>query len=528
MDHWSYWLRMDHAERIRRFGLRSHLAYVFNFNINRTVVNLQRDLKDLPELSVPKDLHFRPAAFDDPVDRSAWIELINTAYPDGHEDQTTLDRLCHTHPFLTEVETFFLVQGAEPIATVSTGVFRKATSWGGDARIAVSPSQQGRGLGRLMILYALHNLRARQLSNVEAVITMKREQSLRLHFKLGFRLQTDRSKWCIDIQKRMWPARWIVLHGGKALERKSCKMQLADLGQRCVTFANQRNEMKFHGSKRSLTPTMTDNSNPAASRFKGFCFDYDRFRPVPPDDLMELGKGWAGKELPALVVDLGCGTGLSTRPWGGRAENVIGIDPSADMLEAARAATSASNITYQYGTGQSTSLEASVADIVTCSSAVHWMDPIPSVDEISRLLRNDGVLLVYGHYYPVFLRSPVLTAFYERWRKNLDQLEYKTEKQVAQKWPLSDLYTAIGAHAEFGYTRKHYLHSTLNWNPKEIEGFFRAHAGVPFLNERGYSDADLMFVELRQLLDRLDPEQSTPLHLTYSVFLAVKGTNSAQ
>ena len=38
---------------------------------------------------------------------------------------------------------------------------------------------------------------------------------------------------------------------------------------------------------------------------------------------------------PALVVDLGSGTGLSTAIWGGRAERVIGIEPNADMREEA-------------------------------------------------------------------------------------------------------------------------------------------------------------------------------------------------
>jgi ubiquinone/menaquinone biosynthesis C-methylase UbiE len=273
---------------------------------------------------------------------------------------------------------------------------------------------------------------------------------------------------------------------------------------------------------------MTDKIDPAAARFKGFCFDYDRFRPVPPVDLMELGAGWAGPAPLELVVDLGCGTGLSTRPWSSRAEKIIGIDPSTDMLEAARAATSAPNITYRQGSGQHTELEAGAADIVTCSSAVHWMEPVSTVEEMSRILRRNGVLLVYGHYYPVFLHSPQLTAFYERWRGNLDHLEYKTEKQVAQKWPLADLYAAIGHHAQFGYSRKHYLHSKLNWDPNEIEGFFKAHAGVPFLLDRGYSNAELMFEELTRILDGFTPEQSVPLHLTYSVFLAVKEGKPAQ
>lgn len=273
---------------------------------------------------------------------------------------------------------------------------------------------------------------------------------------------------------------------------------------------------------------MSQHDNPAAARFKGFCFDYDKFRPEPPADLMELGKGWAGHEDLKVVVDLGCGTGLSSRPWSSLSESVIGIDPSADMLEAARAGTKAANISYRPGTGQDTGLTASVADIVTCSSAVHWMEPKPTVDEIARILREQGVLLIYGHYYPVFLRSAQLTAFYERWRKNLDQLEYHTEKQIAQKWPLTALYSAVDEHAEFGYTRKHYLHSRLAWKPMEIEGFFRAHAGVPFLLERGYSEADLMLDQLGSMMEVLDAEVSTPLHLTYSVFLAVKDVSNAQ
>jgi SAM-dependent methyltransferase len=273
---------------------------------------------------------------------------------------------------------------------------------------------------------------------------------------------------------------------------------------------------------------MSQHDNSAAARFKGFCFDYDRFRPVPPTDLMELGAGWAGHKNLELVVDLGCGTGLSTRPWAELSKKVLGIDPSADMLDVARTATQATNITYRHGTGQDTGLETGVADIVTCSSAVHWMEPRPTVNEIARILRDQGVLLVYGHYYPVFLHSAQLTAFYERWRKNLDQLEYRTEKQTAQKWPLTELYSAVDRHVDFGYTRKHYLHSRLSWKPVEIEGFFRAHAGVPFLLERGYSEANLMLDQLGRMMEALDADVATPLHLTYSVFLAVKEVSKAQ
>lgn len=38
---------------------------------------------------------------------------------------------------------------------------------------------------------------------------------------------------------------------------------------------------------------------------------------------------------PRVVLDLGCGTGLSTRIWYGYADEVIGVDPNEDMRKQA-------------------------------------------------------------------------------------------------------------------------------------------------------------------------------------------------
>lgn len=205
-----YWLGVDHLAQVRRHGLRNHLRYVFNFNVDRVVVNLQRDLDDLPPLEVPEGLTFRPADLRDAADRAHWIRLVNAAYFDATEDDRSAERLLSTHAFLTDMEVFFLCRDDRPIATVSTGVFRNAPTFGGDARIAVDPAEQGQGLGRTLILFALHRLRSKGLTHAEAVITLKREQSLRLHFKLDFQIPPHRRQWNFDIQRRMWPVRWLV------------------------------------------------------------------------------------------------------------------------------------------------------------------------------------------------------------------------------------------------------------------------------------------------------------------------------
>jgi protein-L-isoaspartate O-methyltransferase len=63
----------------------------------------------------------------------------------------------------------------------------------------------------------------------------------------------------------------------------------------------------------------------------GKASSYDRARPTPPPALLDLLTQLIHLPHPALVVDVGSGTGLSTAIWGERAQLVIGIEPNADM-----------------------------------------------------------------------------------------------------------------------------------------------------------------------------------------------------
>ncbi len=85
-----------------------------------------------------------------------------------------------------------------------------------------------------------------------------------------------------------------------------------------------------------------------AQRFSGFADLYDAVRPVPPTALAAVVSSYAAGRAD-LVVDLGCGTGLSTR-WAAKwATEVVGVEPSSDMLERAAAATEQTNVRYVAG-----------------------------------------------------------------------------------------------------------------------------------------------------------------------------------
>ncbi|MDX6489501.1 MAG: hypothetical protein QOK13_2116, partial [Gaiellaceae bacterium] len=120
---------------------------------------------------------------------------------------------------------------------------------------------------------------------------------------------------------------------------------------------------------------------------EGFASHYDRYRPKPPAALFETLLQLARTERPALVVDLGAGTGLSTRPWASRAERVVGVEPNGSMRDAAEGLTPERNVEFVLGFSHETGLADACADIVTASQSLHWMEPAPTFREVGRILQ---------------------------------------------------------------------------------------------------------------------------------------------
>ena len=137
-----------------------------------------------------------------------------------------------------------------------------------------------------------------------------------------------------------------------------------------------------------------------ANRFSGFADLYDAVRPVPPTVLAVVITRYAGGERPAVVVDLGCGTGLSTRWAAGWASQVIGVEPSDDMRIRAVGVTNLPNVRYLAGWSDATDLAAGSADIVLAVQALHWMEPVSTFTEVARVLRPGGVFAALDCDWP--------------------------------------------------------------------------------------------------------------------------------
>ena len=167
------------------------------------------------------------------------------------------------------------------------------------------------------------------------------------------------------------------------------------------------------------------NTEKLYERFLGYADTYDEGRPKLPSKAIELLKIYLDNDI-ETIVDIGCGTGLSTEACTQFANNVIGVEPSIDMLNKAKTKEN-DKMRFIQGYGDKTGLEDECADIVICSQAFHWMEPEPTIKEVYRILKKGGIFAVIDADYPPVINKELekLNAYLHKKTASLENYENK-------------------------------------------------------------------------------------------------------
>lgn len=131
---------------------------------------------------------------------------------------------------------------------------------------------------------------------------------------------------------------------------------------------------------------MSDDLVATGSRFDGLAELYDLYRPSYPPSaiaavLADLGAA-------PDVVDVGAGTGISTRLLAATGARTIAVEPNDEM----RAVALARGLDARAGSAYATGLQSHSADLVTAFQAFHWFENAAALDEFGRILRVPGRL----------------------------------------------------------------------------------------------------------------------------------------
>lgn len=261
-----------------------------------------------------------------------------------------------------------------------------------------------------------------------------------------------------------------------------------------------------------------------AERFAGYADIYDMYRPTPPNVIPDLLCVLAGVERPALVVDLGSGTGISSRIWAARAAEVVGVDPSADMRAQAHARAvelGYGNLRYLEGYSSDTGLADSCADIVTCSQSLHWMEPASTFTEAHRILRAGGVFAAYDCDWPPVI-NPDIDLAYNQFHQHANVLE-KQHGIVnrIRRWNKDEHLQRITDSGLFRYMREMTAHSVESGGVDRLVGLALTFGGTESLIKLGLSESDIGIDTLREATKQILGDRTVPWYLSYRIRIGV-------
>lgn len=253
---------------------------------------------------------------------------------------------------------------------------------------------------------------------------------------------------------------------------------------------------------------------------------YDRARPTPPPTLLDVLTQLIHTPHPALVVDLGSGTGLSTAIWGERAQQVIGIEPNADMRTQAirkiERHPHAEHITYREGVAHRTGLPDGCADIVTCAQSLHWMEPTSTLAEIGRILRPGGLFAAYDYDWPPALDWELERVYQEVDERFDELLQERGLAQNLQRWPKEAHLDRMRESAHFRFTREVFLHSIEQGDATRFMEMILTNAFGHQFKLKTITEQEVGFDRLTQAVFQQIGSEPIPWYFSYRVRIGVK------
>jgi len=196
--------------------------------------------------------------------------------------------------------------------------------------------------------------------------------------------------------------------------------------------------------------------------------NYHDIRPTPPEVITKTILSWLNK-APDTLVDIGCGTGISTFIWQNVAANIIGIEPNDEMRAVAESNPNSGNIAFIKGLSNETGLPDSYADIITVAQAFHWMDIDSSLQEFHRILKPGGVLAIYDFALPPIISWEIEKAFLEL-RAKCSRIWYSQATPPVHGDKESYLQR-IESFGKFRFARKAPCHGIERWPLQKAAAF---------------------------------------------------------
>jgi SAM-dependent methyltransferase len=233
---------------------------------------------------------------------------------------------------------------------------------------------------------------------------------------------------------------------------------------------------------------VSDTLDPT-QRFTNRVENYLKYRPRYPPQIIPLLKKECGLTRHSHIADIGSGTGFLTELFLQNGNQVVGVEPNAEMRAAGeRLLVVYENFTSIEGTAENTTLASGSVDFITAGQAFHWFDREKTQCEFARILKSGGwVVIVWNGYNPA--RNMLLKGYHEALlRYGTDYRDVHREiadMQVDKFFPAAEYRTA---HFEFQQVF-------------DFEGFKGRTLSASYAPQPGEPNYEPMLIELREVFE---------------------------
>jgi ubiquinone/menaquinone biosynthesis C-methylase UbiE len=261
-------------------------------------------------------------------------------------------------------------------------------------------------------------------------------------------------------------------------------------------------------------------------RFSGFSKLYDRYRPKPPRTLTNLVLCLLKKDKVKRVIDLGCGTGLSTFIWSAVADHVIGIEPNDELRQIAEQKAEregCTNVSFECGDSYKTKEKKSSVDIVTCSQSFHWMEPVSTLKEVNRILKCGGVFITCDCDWPPTVAFEAENAFLSLISGAKEILKRRPGgKRGVKRWDKSKHLENMQKSGYFKCAKEILLHHRENGNAERFINLALSQGNIQDLLKRGIPPEKFRLTRFMRDVNRSIGDQKVPIYFSYRVRIGMK------
>lgn len=245
----------------------------------------------------------------------------------------------------------------------------------------------------------------------------------------------------------------------------------------------------------------------STTRFSDRVENYIKYRPGYPARVLGILTSDCHLSSDSLIVDIGSGTGISTRLFLENQNTVYGVEPNTEMRQAAENFFKDNPHFHSINaTAEQTHLPGDLFDFIIAGQAFHWFDREQTKLEFQRILKPQGWVVLLWNQRKTDT-SPFLVAY-----ENM-LLEFATDYQEVNHTQISqaDFTQFFAPHPLHTRTLPH----SQTFDFESLKGRLLSSSYCPNVGQLGYES---MLVRLQEIFAEHQTEGSVLFEYDTTLF----------